>query len=85
MSNAAKDAIQPAKTDIKIAQQSVQEQFKPIRNVDAVNSSKMKNVSEDLDEIKAEEAASRKDKDITNIDLKNFLTTMFENVDENFF
>lgn len=85
MSNAAKDTIQPAKTDIKIAQQSVQEQFKPIRNVDAVNSSKMKNVSEDLDEIKAEEAASRKDKDITNIDLKNFLTTMFENVDENFF
>lgn len=85
MSNAAKDTIQPAKTDIKIAQQSVQEQFKPIRNVDAVNSSKMKNVSEDLDEIKAEEAASRKDKDITNMDLKNFLTTMFENVDENFF
>jgi len=45
----------------------------------------MKNVASDLEDIKAEEASSRKDKDITNIDLKNFLTAMFENIDENFF
>ena len=45
----------------------------------------MKNVSQDLEDIKAEEATSRKDKDITNMDLKNFLTTMFENIDESFF
>ena len=50
-----------------------------------MNSSKIKNVSEDLEDIKAEEQASRKDKDITNMDLKNFLTTMFENIDESFF
>ena len=85
MSPETKKTITPPKTDVQITPQSVQQQFKSIQSVNAANNDKMKNVSNELEEIKAEEAASRRDKDITNMDLKNFLTTMFENIDESFF
>lgn len=80
------NAVNAEKPKISIAPESIKNQFSSIEGINNKNKENMNNMSEDLEDMNEENSEeSNVPDDITNTELKLFLTKMFENVDQSFF